>query len=223
MLYKTDKMSEMVLEFLNKSEGYLIEHNGFDEVLLMLGDIFDYKLPSKENFISDAEKRYRMLSDSIDAFTERASANKKVNREENDTADGKVNEVSEVKQAIKHITSETELQNLFREGLALVNAGKDQEAVKSFKNLVEKDPQNARYHFWLGFVLHGMENYERAENEMRRAVDLEPETALYHVIHGEILQGMDCYVEALQEMEKAVELEPDNKFYRDSLERMLQQ
>lgn len=32
IIYQTGKMSEMVLEFLDRSGGYFLKHNGFDEV-----------------------------------------------------------------------------------------------------------------------------------------------------------------------------------------------
>ena len=58
-----------VQTFLDGTNGYLIRHNGFDDVFCMLGAVFEYKLPSKEDFISDAERRFQMLTDSIDVYT----------------------------------------------------------------------------------------------------------------------------------------------------------
>ena len=217
MIYKTDKMSEMVLEFLSRSSGYLIKHNGFDEVLYLLGDIFGYRLPSKEDFISDAEKRHRMLSDSIDAFTEISSVNKEMNREENDVADDKAYETAEVKQAIQNITSQMELQKMFSEAVALVDIGKYQEAMEIFKKLIEKNPQNARYYAWLGVVLFKMNRYEEAVKETQRALDLEPDNAVYHDGLGATLHEMGRYEESLKETQRALELEPDNAEYHKSL------
>ena len=217
MIYKTDEMSGMVSEFLDKSNGYLIKHNGFDEVLYLLGAVFDYQLPSREEFISDSEKRYQMLSDSIDAFTEKSSADKETNQGENDTAGDKVNDTAEVKQAIQQITSQTELQSLFREAMALYNAGKYQEASELFRILIEKNPQNPRYYFWLGDTLHRMKLYEDALKEKRRALKLESDNALYHYGLGVTLHEMGHYEEAQKEKQKALELEPDNALYHNSL------
>ena len=79
MIYKTEKMSEKVLEFLEKTSGYLIQHEGFDEVLCLLGEAFNYKLPTREVFLSDAEKRFQELSNSIDEFTEKMEEKKESN------------------------------------------------------------------------------------------------------------------------------------------------
>ena len=70
MIYKKDKAYDKVLSFLENAKGYLIKHNGFDEVMCLMGEAFDYKLPPKEAFLNDAEERFQMLSNSIDRFTE---------------------------------------------------------------------------------------------------------------------------------------------------------
>ena len=54
MVYKSEKVQGNVLEFLEQSQGYLIRHNGFDEVLYLLGAAFDYKLLAEEEFLKDA-------------------------------------------------------------------------------------------------------------------------------------------------------------------------
>lgn len=217
MLYKTDQMSGMVSEFLDRSDGYLIKHNGFDEVLCLLGSIFGYRLPSKEDFISDAEKRYKMLSDSFDAFTEASSATGEMNREENGVMDGETCGTPEVEQAIQNITSQTEMQNLFREAVALADRGKNQEAVDILRRLIEKNPQNARYYSWLGFVLHKMGLYEEALKEKQSAVDLEPKNARYHNNLGVTLHEMGLYEEARKENQRAIELESGIAEYYNNL------
>ncbi len=217
MLYKTDQMSGMVSEFLDRSDGYLIKHNGFDEVLCLLGNIFGYRLPSREDFISDAEKRYKMLSDSFDAFTEASSATGEMSREENNITDRETCDTPEVEQAIQSITSQTEMQNLFREAVALVNKHKFQEAEGIFRKLIEKNPQNARYYSWLGVVLHKMGLYEEALKEKQRAVELEPENASYHDTLGVTLLEVGLHEEALKEKQRAMELEPGNARYHNNL------
>ena len=217
MIYKTDKMSEMVREFLDRSGGYLIKHSGFDEVLCLLGDRFGYKLPSKEDFISDAERRYRMLSDSMDAFTEAASPNQEIDQEENDTADGKATEKSEVEMAVQSITSQTEMQSMFKKAVQLFNEKKYQDAVGIFGKLIEKDSHNARYYSWLGVTLQKLGCYEKALKEKRKAQELDPENAEYHYSLGITLHKLGRYEEDLKETQKALELDPENAAYHYSL------
>ena len=55
----------------------------------MLGAAFEYQLPAREEFLSDAQKRFQILSDSIDAFTEKALAEPEMVRGEKERADEK--------------------------------------------------------------------------------------------------------------------------------------
>lgn len=217
MLYKNDKMSDTVMQFLDRSEGYLIKHSGFDEVMYFLGDIFAYRLPSKEEFMEDAEKRYKLLSDSIDKFTENLSPGSETERKGEEASESDTDTDLNFQQAIQNITSQTELQNRFREAVTLVNNGKYDKAIEYFRELIEKDTENARYYYWLGRVLHKMERYEEAQKEKEKAVKLEPGNAGYHDSLSTTLHVMGRYEEALEESQRAVELEPGNASYHDSL------
>lgn len=213
MLYKSDEMSGMVQEYLNKSEGYLIEHNGFDEVMYLLGDIFGYRLPDKKAFIRDAAERYEMLSGSIDSFTEALSRNRGINLEKNDGVGDGLSEPSEVEQAVQHITSQTESQSLFREAVDLVNREKGEEALEILRGLIGKNSQNARYHAWAGAALYRMKRYEEARQEIQKALESEPGNGEYHASLSLTLKEMGYHKEAAKELQKAIELEPGNVKY----------
>ena len=64
--------------------------------------------------------------------------------------------------------------------LALMDAGKNQEAVEIFRDLIKKDSQNARYYIWLGHVLHKLGRGEEALDAAQGALELEPDNAFYH-------------------------------------------
>ena len=65
MLYDGDRINEKVSAFLQSADGYVIKHHGFDEVLNLMGVNFGYRLPSKEEFLRDAENRYEMLCETL--------------------------------------------------------------------------------------------------------------------------------------------------------------
>ena len=100
-------------------------------------------------------------------------------QEANDAVSGKANETLEVDWAIQRVTKQAELQNLFGKAVGLVNEGRYQEAAEIFRDLTEKEPQNARYYAWLGVALYKMERYEEALKETQRGLKLEPENASY--------------------------------------------
>ena len=214
MIYKKDNAYGKVLDFLEKTEGYLIKHNGFDEVMCLMGEAFDYELPSKEDFLNDAEERFQMLSNSIDKFTEVSLGGKEFGQEE--LVEDKTEE-GEISQVVEKITSQADQQRLFREAVVLHNNGNYEEAWEIEKQLVNLNAKNSRYHYIMGVILHEMEKYEEAEKESRKAVELEPGNAVYHKSLGVTLHEMERYEEAEKEKRKAVELEPGNAGYHNSL------
>ncbi len=220
MIYKKDDAYGKVLAFLEKSEGYLIRHNGFDEVMCFMGTAFDYKLPSKEDFLNDAEERFQMLSNSIDRFTEVSLGGKEF--EQGEHVEDKTEE-GDIGHVVEKITSQADQQRLYREAIVLHNNGNYEEAREIEKQLVSLNATNSRYHYAMGVTLHEMKKYEEAEYEKRKAVELEPENARYHNSLSNTLHEMHRYQEAENESRKAVELEPENAGYHDSLGITLQE
>lgn len=220
MTYQTEEIGGKVLQFLDGAEGYLIRHEGFDEVMYLLGAAFEYKLPPEEEFLSDARKRFQTLSNYIDDFTEKLLNKQETlpKKEGSEETSGDVAENSpEISQAIWQITSHTERQRKYREAVELNNSGNYEEAVKIKQELIEQEPENARYYNSLGISLHELKRYEEALEAKKRAVELEPENARYNNSLGTTLHAMKYYNEALEAKEKAVELEPENALYHDSL------
>ena len=133
MIYKKDNAYDKVLSFLENAEGYLIKHNGFDEVMCFMGEAFDYKLPSKEAFLNDAEERFQMLSNSIDRFTEVLFGGKEF--EQGEHVEDKTEE-GEISHVVEKITNQADQQRLYREAVVLHNNGNYKEAWDIEKQLV---------------------------------------------------------------------------------------
>lgn len=214
MIYKKDIAYGKALDFLEKTEGYLIRHNGFDEVMCFVGEAFDYKLPSKEAFLNDAEERFQMLSNSIDRFTEESLGGKEFDRGEN-TEDK--TEEGEINQVVEKITNQADQQRLYREAVVLHNDGRYEEALEIEKQLVELNANNPRYRYITGVTLHELGRYEEAAQEKFMAVDLEFENAKYHDSLGVTLHELERYVEAASEKSLATVFEPENASYHNSL------
>lgn len=175
MLYETDRLEGKVLEFLDCSDGYCVHHPGFDEVLYLLGAEFGYKMPLKEKFLEDAERRYQMLSDAIDSFTD-----KQKKEGTSVSGDGEGGEESDIDEAVRQITDQTEHQKIYREAVKLNNSGQYEKAVELKRKLVEMQPGNARYWNSFGISLHELGRYEEAILEEETAVKLEPDNKKYN-------------------------------------------
>ena len=211
MLYGNEKPDGKVHDFLEKSNGYFIHHNGFDEVMCLIGYILKIKMQSKEDFLKKAENRFKILSDSIDNFTNKLMKDNSSSAADNSTVS------EEIKEAVQYVTSQTDLQNMYKEVVLSYREGNYEDAVSICKNLINLAPDNALYHNTLGVILNEMKRYDEALIEKQKAVALEPDNARYRNSLGVTLHELKRYDEALIETKKAVELESDSAEYRNSL------
>lgn len=215
MLYGDETPSEKVYEFLEKSNGYFIRHSGFDETMFLIGNALGIKIPPKEVFIKEAEKRYKVLGNTIDKLTDTYLKD----RNNNDSSGGSDNSgaIKEISEAVQQVTGQSELQRMYMEVVSLHNEGNYDKALSIERELIQLNPKSARYHNALGITLHAMKRYEEAVEEKQKAIELEPDNARYHNDLGGVLHTMKRYDETFIEMKKAVELEPDNAEYHNSL------
>ena len=213
MLYDGDKIEGKVAEFLDKAEGYCINHSGFDEALIQMGAALGYKIPSREAFIGDAEKRYAMLSDAIDSVADKSVRS----RDSASGAPAAGESAPDISSAVRQITGEATPQSVYSNAVMLHNKGKYEEALSELQKLIELEPDNARYHNNLGNTLYEMKRYDEALAEVQKALELKPDNAAYHSNLGLALHAMKLYGEAWAAKQKAVELAPDNASYQYSL------
>ena len=219
LLYEADKLEGRVLEFLLAANGYCIRHNGFDEVLYLMGFAFGYKVPTEEQFIADAKKRFRDLSNSINAFSQKFSPTKTLDSPSSlhdpDKPTGEVS--STLQEAVHGVTDGNASTKQFWRALQLAQNKQLEEASQILSELIQAEPENANYHDTLSTVFHLMKRYEDAWKEAQIAVHLEPDNPQYHHSLGATLHELNRFDGALAEAQKAVELEPDNPRYHNNL------
>ena len=211
MLYGDGTPDGKVHDFLEKSNGYFIQHNGFDEVMFLIGRVLKIKRQSEEYFHEKVEKRFKILNDSIDKFTN------KFLKDDYSTNPDNLIMSEEIKEAVQYLASQTNLQNMYKEVVLSYREGNYEDAVSICKELINLAPDNALYHNTFGVILHKMKRYVEALIEKQKAVELESDSAEYRNSLGITLHEMKRYDEALTETQKAVELESDSAEYRNSL------
>ncbi|MCW8811864.1 MAG: tetratricopeptide repeat protein [Ignavibacteriaceae bacterium] len=110
-----------------------------------------------------------------------------------------------------------------------IGAGRINEAITSAKALVEKEPDNAVYHYNYGVLLLNVEKYQDAETQLLKAIELDPnyENAIYNIAVTYVKWGTAInkeaeaqgvlsedykqkYQKALPYLEKVVELDAKN-------------
>ena len=211
MLYGDGTPDGKVHDFLEKSNGYFIQHNGFDEVMFLIGRVLKIKRQSEEYFHEKVEKRFKILNDSIDKFTN------KFLKDDYSTNPDNLIMSEEIKEAVQYLASQTNLQNMYKEVVLSYREGNYEDAVSICKELINLAPDNALYHNTFGVILHKMKRYVEALIEKQKAVELESDSAEYRNSLGITLHALKRYDEALTEYYKAIELDPNDAFYHNNL------
>lgn len=218
LIYGNQQPEGKVAKFLRETDGYLISHGGFDQVMVKLGDALGQRLPSKEKFLEQTQKQYENLMDSaarllknesLDGGRQQSAGNDDRPEESLDSLISGSPFSEEVQGADEGV--------LYSRYLALQINGEYGKALGYIQLLVRQYPDNHRYHYSLGVTLHEMKQYEEAAEEKKAAIKLEPGIARYHDSLSDTLYAMKQLEESVEEERKAIELEPENSVYYSSL------
>lgn len=219
LIYGNQKLEGKVAKFLKETDGYLISHGGFDQVMVKLGDALGQRLPSKEKFLEQTQKQYEDLMDSAARLLSYDFP-----KEERHQIGGNSDRSGELEPSLMErglVTQRVDEGALYSRYLALQLNGEYEKALWYIQHLVEQYPDNHRYHYSLGVTLHEMKQYKEAAEEKGKAVELEPENAQYHDSLSNTLLTMKRYEEAAAEKWKAIELESDSRQLHDNLSAIL--
>ena len=103
---------------------------------------------------------------------------------------------------------------------ALRKAGRHREALASYRDALQSDPDFAPAHVGLGAVLVDLQHYDKALESLARAasLDMDPATAATsHYLAGRALKELDRMAEAAARFEQAIESDPNHAEALDHL------
>ncbi|UWP68289.1 tetratricopeptide repeat protein [Subdoligranulum variabile] len=231
-VYGTEPPKGKVKDFLNKSGAFLIHNNGFDDMMARLALALNVKIPTEGDYQEEAEKQYNKLQDAFAKVQEGSKTSPGDSMKDSSTTSDNNPKDAPIpprkENASPQDLPETEIDSppqsdqdtsdstLYLRALVLHNDKHYKESLALLQELIQKNPNNARYHYSCGVTLHEMGRYEEALTEKQKALELEPDNARYHDSRGVTLHEMGRYKEALAEKQKALELESDNARYHDS-------
>lgn len=216
--------NEKVYNLLNNGPNrYVIKEKGrgFDELMMHICDALNLSDKMKElpqRIRDNAEVRAKTVKETWDAFHEK--------KPETALGEGKPDSSTppqpDTSKPIIESDSQSNIEKwkdvsseaLETKDMLAYKDGNYEESLKICRELVRREPENARYLNSLGVTLQAMKRYDDAYAEKAKAVKLEPENAEYHKSLGVTLQAMKRYPEANAELSKAVEIAPENAEYR---------
>jgi len=94
-------------------------------------------------------------------------------------------------------------------------AGELEDAIESFKQVIEIDPDNAVVHYGLGLAYYESGKYKEAIESYKEAIGADPDNVLQfssraHVSLGAAYIGLGKYQEAVESLKQAIRIDPDH-------------
>lgn len=214
LLYKNDKIDGKVQEFLEKSEGIVVNYNGFDEIMIELGAAFDYDIPDKDKFLEDATERFNALKDAIDAFADKSNTGQiEKLQPENDkkvvVIPQKEDEDTEIGEAIEKITGQSESQKIYHQANVCIREKKYTDAISLLEQLLTLAPDNIRYQYMLAKTLYFAKQYDRCIEQANNVLKLNPDYSLAHFVKGQAYSQQNDHTLAIAAFRKAAEFDPE--------------
>ena len=214
LIYGNQQPEGKVAQFLRETDGYLISHGGFDQVMVKLGNALGQRLPSEDEYIQKTREQYKSLTERVDRLLEEdlTEGEGQQPNSMSETLDEASSTIMEEKIDVEDIPDVDEGE-LYSRYLAAQTGGEYEKALRYIRHLVELHPYNPRYRYGFGVTLHGMGRYGDALQHKKAAVTFEPNNGQYRNSLGVTLHAMKRYEEALIEKQRAVKLEPENALY----------
>lgn len=95
-----------------------------------------------------------------------------------------------------------------RRGCVRANLGEFQDAVADFSTAIELNPTYGDAYRLRAVAFLGMQQSERAMEDIQEDLRLRPENAATRATYGDVLREMQQHAEAYREYERALELDP---------------
>lgn len=106
----------------------------------------------------------------------------------------------------------TNNQEIYQQGVEKYEQGNYQEAVKSFTQIIQINPQNALVYNLRGDAFYRLGDYQKAQADASQAILLNPQDANAYYDRGFSLRELKKYSEAIADFTSAIKLNPQNAY-----------
>ena len=221
----TEKPSQNILSLIDKHDGFLVQIDGFDELMIQLGETLNYRRMDDE-IIAIAQKRASRYREQIEKIirTDSKSSGKALKTIVNrgiknwwayQLAINNEKEISKKEElfikGIKNFPKSSELYNNY----AIFTFEHKKDHIKTeelYNKSIELDPNNSLViGNYANFLRKIKFDYVNAETLYKKAIELDPNNSLTIASYASFLDEIKnehCYAETLYK--KAIELDPNN-------------
>ncbi len=101
------------------------------------------------------------------------------------------------------------IDQLFQQGLALLNQGKLEQAGQLFEKITQLSPKNPDAYHLSGIVKAQLKDFEQADKYFEKAIQYNASNAAYYCNRGNVLKELNQYENAITNYDKAIRLKKD--------------
>ncbi len=190
-----DKINNRVKKLLRDKRGFLVEIEGFDEMMNEVRRTVEFDV---KKMLGSIDERRNQIINHLEKFEQKYSADI----------------LGDIVEAAKEPTTKAREDKKITALDLFLKARKAQQekdplrAEQLYRKAIEIDPNHAFAHSNLGYTLNELKRYEEAEAALRRAIELDPNLTAPHNNLGSVLNELKRYEEAEAVLRRAIELDP---------------
>ncbi|MBR5293738.1 MAG: tetratricopeptide repeat protein [Oscillospiraceae bacterium] len=193
-----------IQDFLEKQEGYLVETEGFDALMMELGiTLFDQMISPDEtrsHFKTQSDRRMGVYTNQWNELK-------------------KIPQIAKILEPISKAEDEAQEQRAeagtltywdhFDRAYDAAEKGDHDTAIREYSLAIAKDPNHPHAYNNRGLSYHNLKQYERAIQDCDKAIELDPNYAFAYNNRGLSYHDLKQYERAIQDYDKAIELDPN--------------
>lgn len=212
--YRGEEPSDEIQRMVERHKGYFVPIEGFDEMMYLLGQKFEYKDPC-ERIKNVADQRIRDYTEQVKAFEEKLNAVADPSETQNQILEALSQKQREDLERLDRRIEENEkdAEAYEERGKIFHNAEKYQQAVEDFTKAVQLGRESGMLYWYKGYSEMQLGHTDAGFQDYSRSLELH-EYAGVRYNRGLIYSRWKEYEKAIADFTRAIELEPGRSQYR---------
>lgn len=212
--YRGEEPSDEIQRMVERHKGYFVPIEGFDEMMYLLGQKFEYKDPC-ERIKNVADQRIRDYTEQVKAFEEKLNAVADPSETQNQILEALSQKQREDLERLDRRIEENEkdAEAYEERGKIFHNAEKYQQAVEDFTKAVQLGRESGMLYWYKGYSEMQLGHTDAGFQDYSRSLELH-EYAGVRYNRGLIYSRRKEYEKAIADFTRAIELEPGRSQYR---------
>lgn len=207
--YRHDEPSAEIQALVEKHSGYFVSIEGFDEMMYLLGQKFEYENPCgriqsvAQRRVDDYNKQVQEFEDKLNALASRSEIQEQILKV---LGQQKADELKELDIRIEKNPEDAEAYEA--RGRIFYSAKNYDKAISDFTRVIELDRGSDNTYWYRGYSYVELERLEEGFQDYSKSLELKENPAVFNN-RGVIYADWKKYEKAVEDYDRAIELRPD--------------